>query len=63
MIRNKLSYASQYGFKQEYSTDLASLEFTDRVMQHLDNNQIPITIFLDLSKAFDTLDHAICLIN
>ena len=61
MIRNKLLYVSQYGFRQEHSTELASLEFTDRIMHHLDNKKIPITIFLDLSKAFDTLDHSILL--
>ena len=61
MVRNKLLYASQYGFRQEHSTELASLEFTDQVMHHLDNNEIPLTIFLDLSKAFDTLDHDILL--
>ena len=59
MVKNKLLYVSQYGFRQEHSTELASLEFTDRIMHHLDEKKIPITIFLDLSKAFDTLDHSI----
>ena len=61
MVKNQLLYKSQYGFRQEHSTELATLEFTDRVMHHLDNKKIPITIFLDLSKAFDTLDHSILL--
>ena len=61
MVKNKLLYESQYGFRQEHSTELASLEFTDRVLRHLDNNKLPITIFLDLTKAFDTLDHTILL--
>ena len=61
MTQSKLLYESQYGFRKEHSTELASLEFSDRILAHLDKNEIPITIFLDLSKAFDTLDHEILL--
>ena len=61
MVKHQLLYKSQYGFRQEHSTELAALEFTDRIMHHLDNKKIPVTIFLDLSKAFDTLDHSILL--
>ena len=32
---------------------------TDRIISAMDNNDVPIGIFLDLSKAFDTIDHAI----
>ena len=41
-------FKSQYGFRKSHSTEPAAIELTD----------IPIAIFLDLSKAFDTLDHA-----
>ena len=40
---------------------MAAIELTDTLLQHLDNGDIPIAIFVDLSKAFDTLDHAIIL--
>ena len=56
-----LYYNSQYGFRTMHSTELATLEMIDRVMTSMDNNQIPINIYLDLSKAFDTLDHDILL--
>ena len=40
---------------------LTSIELIDRITQDLDKSKIPISIFLDLSKAFDTLDHVILL--
>ena len=54
-------YPGQYGFREKHSTELASLELSDRVIQYLDKGETPISIFLDLSKAFDTLDHSILL--
>ena len=57
----KLLYARQYGFRAGHSTELASIELIDRITQNLDKGKIPISIFLDLSKAFDTLDHVILL--
>ncbi len=50
-------YNGQYGFWTEHSTELAALELVDRVMVEMDNNNTPICIFLDLSKAFDTINH------
>ena len=58
---HKLLYDSQYGFRVGHSTELASIELIDRITQDLDKGKIPISIFLDLSKAFDTLDHVILL--
>ena len=57
----KLFYCHQYGFRTLHSTELAAMEMTDRVLQDLDNGKLPISVFLDLSKAFDTLDHCILL--
>jgi hypothetical protein len=57
----RLFYISQYGFREKHSTDLAVLELVERLIDAMDQNHIPINIFLDLSKAFDTLDHKILL--
>ena len=38
-----------------------ALELTDRLITALDNHNTPLNIFIDLSKAFDTLDHTILL--
>ena len=56
-----LLYNAQYGFRTEHSTELAALEMVDRVIIEMDKNNTPLNIFLDLSKAFDTLDHKILL--
>lgn len=61
LTSNDLLYTSQYGFRKLHSTELATLELTDRINYSLDNNEIPLAIFLDLSKAFDTIDHTILL--
>ena len=56
-----LLYKSQYGFRPHHSTELAAMELIDQVVQQMDNNQVPLNVYLDLSKAFDTLDHDILL--
>ena len=59
MTNNNLLTMSQYGFRKGHSTELAALELVDRIGKDLDNKTTPISVFLDLSKAFDTLDHKI----
>ena len=52
---NNLLLESEYGFRENHSTELAALEFIDRIKLEMDRQKIPFSIFLDLSKAFDTL--------
>ena len=54
-----LYYDGQYGFREKHSTQLAALELIDRITHGLDLGNTPINIYIDLSKAFDTLDHNI----
>ena len=57
----KLLYDSQYGFQEGHSTELAALEVVDSIITDLDTRKNTLAIFMDLSKAFDTLDHQILL--
>ena len=51
----------QYGFRPGHSTELAALNLVDILTKHMDRMKTPINIYIDLSKAFDTLDHNILL--
>ena len=57
-----LFYPSQYGFRPQHSTNHAVHEFIDNTIQSVENKKHTLSVFLDLSKAFDTIDHTI-LIN
>ena len=52
-------YENQYGFRKFHSTELALLQLFDRVSNALADHKHVIGVFMDLSKAFDTLDHTI----
>ena len=56
---NKLYCKNQYGFRRNHSTEYAALELIDRVILDMDKNEITVSIFIDLSKAFDPVDHNI----
>ena len=52
---------SQSGFRPMFSTETALLEATNEWLWNIDDGLLNGVIFLDLKKAFDTLDHAILL--
>ena len=54
-------YDYQFGFRKYHSTSLALIDVMDDIYQRLDNGNIVIGIYLDLQKAFDTVDHSILL--
>ena len=57
----KILTNSQFGFRKSLSTYMALMTLMDRLITSLENNEHVIGIFLDFSKAFDTVDHAILL--
>jgi hypothetical protein len=56
---NRLLNDNQYGFRPFHSTEYAAIHLVDRLNESLRNKNIPFAVFIDLSKAFDTLDHDI----
>ena len=60
-LSNNLFSAQQYGFRKNSSTELAALELIDRLLAQLKNHKIPINFYIDLAKAFDSLNHDILL--
>lgn len=53
--------AKQYGFRTNKFTSLALIKFTDQVLEAMNRGNSVLDIFLDFSKAFDTIDHSILL--
>ena len=51
-ISHNLLYKSQHGFRKLHSTKTVAYEFIDRIFNVLDSGELPVAIFLDLSKAF-----------
>jgi hypothetical protein len=59
--KNKLLYRRQYGFRQNSSTNAANFDIVSEIQKSCDNGHVTTTVFLDLSKAFDTIDRRILL--
>ena len=51
----------QFGFRPGHSTELAALRLVDHLTNEMDNFNVPINIYIDLTKAFDSLNHSILL--
>ena len=61
LTRNNLLTQIQYGFRKNYSTDYAIIQLCDKITSSLANKEHVTGVFLDLSKAYDTIDHQILL--
>ncbi len=58
---HEILYKYQFGFRKGHSTNLALIEITEQLRAALDRGDYALGAYLDLSKAFDTVDHKILL--
>ena len=61
--KNNFFYKSQFGFRKSSGTTNSVIENIDYVLKELDKSNVVASAFLDLSKAFDTIDHKILLLK
>ena len=59
--KHDILYQSQYGFRNKYSCEQAILELTGQILYARDKGLHAAALFLDLSKALDTLNHDVLL--
>ena len=58
-VENNLLSMEQLGFRPGHSTELAAIRLVDYLMSEMNSNNTPLNIYIDLSKAFDTLNYLI----
>jgi retron-type reverse transcriptase len=51
----------QFGFRKKHCTVMALIEVIDKILEGFDRGDAVAAIYLDLQKAFDTVDHSVLL--
>jgi len=57
--KNNLIDPNQYGFRSGHSTEDAIMKFVDHLEKEMIKNKHVVSIYIDVSKAFDSCDHSI----
>ena len=58
LTNNQLLSSYQFGFRKGHSTETAVIGLTDTIRRNMDHARLTGAVFIDLSKAFDTVDHS-----
>ena len=61
LCEHNILYKKQFGFQAGHSTDHAIIQLVQEILQSFNENKFTLGVFIDLSKAFDTVDHKILL--
>ncbi|XP_065642240.1 uncharacterized protein LOC136073891 [Hydra vulgaris] len=59
--KNNILYPKQFGFRRNHCTEHAVMDLASNILKGFDGNNYTLGVFVDLSKAFDTVDHEILL--
>lgn len=61
LSKSNFFYDAQFGFRRNHSTNQAIIAFSNYVTEAIDERLVAAAVFIDLSKAFDTINHSILL--
>ena len=61
LTKHNCIYKLQFGFRKHHSANHALIDLTENIRKALDKSEFAVGIFIDLQKAFDTVDHKILL--
>jgi len=61
LSKNNILYSMQHGFRSGHSTAMSLINLQEQISTAIDKSEFSVGIFIDLAKAFDTVDHGILL--